>query len=146
MCDMTKCLPTDGEIMRTAPSVHDSAQTLVFPAFGAPRTATEAAIRVYARESWTVLEASGELGWTVTRALRDLVRSTSSSRLIFDLRRVTYMDHNSLAVLAHAHRTKRSLGGAARLVEPPRSTRTLLRISRAFELPPVFDTFEDAIS
>ena len=139
-------LARDGEIMRAARSVQDSVQTLVFPAFGAPRTATETEIRVYARESWTVLEASGELGWTVTRALRDLVRCTPASKLVFDLRRVTYLDHNSLAVLAHAHRTKRSLGGDVRLVEPPRSTRTLLRIARTYELPPVFDTIEDAIS
>ena len=104
----------------------------------------EATIRVYAVGHWTVLEGVGELGWFATRELRDLLQSLPSSALVFDLSEVSYLDHNAFALLAQAHRTRRSLGGAVRLVEPPRSTCTLMRLARNHELPPVFATIEEA--
>jgi anti-anti-sigma factor len=123
---------------------HPSTRTLVFPGFGGPRAGTEATIRVYTVGAWTVLEAAGELSGVVTRGLRELLRSTPSTRVVVDLRRVTFVHHNALAVLARVHRTSRSLGGAVRLVEPPRSVRTLLQVARVYELPPVFATIEEA--
>ncbi len=130
--------------MTLASTSQDGPQAVVFPTLGCPRTGTEASIQVYVAGSWTVFEAVGELSWVVTRGLRELLRSTPSTALVFDLRQTTYVDHNALAVLAHAHRTRRSHGGAVRLVEPPRSTRTLLRLSGAHDLPPVFATIEEA--
>lgn len=132
--------------MRLSGLSHDSVQTLILPAFGRPTTGPGATIRIYVCGSWTVFETAGELGWTATRGLRDLVRATPAVNLVFDLGHVTCLDHNSLAVLAHAHRTKRSLGGAVRLVEPPQSTRTLLRLCHAFDLPPVFPSVDEAVS
>ena len=123
-------------------------RTVFFPALG-PTTRGAAApptrIRVYTCDAWVVLEAAGELEWAATGALRDLVHSTPSDWLVVDLRRVTYLDHNALAVLAHAHRVRRSRGGAVRLVQPPQSARTLLRLLRGPDVPAAFPTLEEAL-
>lgn len=123
---------------------HQASRTLVYPAFGSPRPAGPSSIRIYESGTWTVFEVTGEFGWSITRGLRDLLRTASSERVVLDLCGVPFVDHNSLAVVARAHRAHRALGGAVRLVEPPQSVHTLLRMARGSDLPAVFTTVEEA--
>ncbi|GAA4727475.1 hypothetical protein GCM10023350_08040 [Nocardioides endophyticus] len=114
------------------------------------RRASEAvpsvAVRVHRSGSWTVVEVEGEMDVQVVALVADLV-GVDTTRVVFDLQRVTFMDAAGLSAVGGSIRHRAmGAGGSVRLVAPSRSARRLLMLAGCARVFPAFDSLEEAMS
>jgi anti-anti-sigma factor len=101
-------------------------------------------LRAYRSGPASVIEVAGEIDIAVTPAMRDLVCSVSTSEVVFDLRRVTFIDASGLGVLANAWRRAAPVGGSVRLVSPPERVRKLLRLTQLDKVLATYESLPEA--
>jgi anti-sigma B factor antagonist len=93
---------------------------------------------------WQLVRASGELDLATVPRLR-AVLATSGSRVVLDLRGVTFLDASGLGVLVTASYRARRAGGAVRLVGACFQVRRVVTITRLDGVLGLFDSMRDAL-
>jgi anti-sigma B factor antagonist len=72
-------------------------------------------------------------------AIRDLI-DTGESRIVLNLKEVTYIDSSGLGEMVSAYATVRNSGGEVRLLNPPAKLDSLMQLTKLCTL---FATFND---
>ncbi len=93
---------------------------------------------------WQLVRASGELDLAAVPSL-EAVLATSGSRVVVDLRDVTFLDASGLGVLVTASDRARRAGGAVRLVGASSQVRRVVTITRLDGVLGLFDSMRDAL-
>jgi anti-sigma B factor antagonist len=95
----------------------------------------------------TVIELAGEADVTTSNTLRELLAEETSRRprtVIIDLSRLQFMDSSALHLIFDAQRKLAAHGGTLALVGPQAAVATLLRITEAGQVVPVYPTLPEA--
>jgi anti-sigma B factor antagonist len=103
------------------------------------------AARRYRLGCWLVIEPDGEVDMEALPLLQGLLYG-NLSHLLFDLRRVTFMDASGLGVIAASRRNQGQAHGAVRVAGPTRQVRKLFEITSLDRAVPVFDSLAEASS
>jgi anti-sigma B factor antagonist len=130
-------------VERVAPDGPSDDAVVVNPAF-VVHAGNDVTFRLYSQAAWTVIEAVGEIDVAVAPAMREMLDRAPSSRVVFDLRRVSFMDASGLGVLAAAWRRATSMGGAVRLLSPDKGITRILEITHLDGVLPVYARLEEA--
>jgi anti-anti-sigma factor len=106
---------------------------------------------VLSREScgapYTLVVLKGEADATNSEQLRELFESEIAAglrTLIVELSALAFMDSTALRVLLQCRRMLDGQGGVLGLVQPQGSVARMLRVTRADQLVPVYDSVEQA--
>ena len=102
-------------------------------------------VRVDRSGHWTVVEVEGEMDVQFPPLVADLVDG-AASRVVFDLRGVTFMDAGGLGTLMETQRSALAGGGCVRLVAPSSSARRLLELTDCDRHFQTFDSLDQALS
>jgi stage II sporulation protein AA (anti-sigma F factor antagonist) len=102
-------------------------------------------VRGHTAGSWTILEVEGEMDMSAFPLIPDLV-GRDTSRIVLELRGVTFMDARGLGAMIEAQRRAREAGGWVRLVAPSRSVRRVLMLTACDRIFLTFDTVDQALS
>jgi anti-anti-sigma factor len=101
-------------------------------------------ILTYECAGWSVLRVAGELDIRVEPGLHRAF-SGISPRIVFDLRRVTFVDASGLRLLLRGHQTAQAMNGHARVAAPSPCVRRVFAIVHLDTILPVFDTLSEAL-
>ena len=101
--------------------------------------------RRYQSGCWRVVEALGELDIAQLPLLRGLIVG-SPSHVIFDLRRVTFIDAGVIGVLATSRRNQGSRHGSVRVAEPSRQVLKVLSITGLDTVLTIVPSFDEAFA
>lgn len=112
---------------------------------GAGSGIASVSVRVDRSGHWTVVEVEGEMDVQLPPLVADLVDS-DASRVVFDLRGVTFMDAGGLGTLIATQRRALAVGGCVRLVAPSSSARRLLELTGCDRHFQTFDSLDQALS
>lgn len=110
-----------------------------------PGAETGCSFRHYLAGRWSVIESVGEIDCAVTEAMRTTLDEASSPDVIFDLRRVAFIDASGLAVLAAAYRRGLLNNGSVRLVSPVRTVRRVLEVTHLDRVMATYDGLDEAL-
>jgi anti-sigma B factor antagonist len=130
-----------GEARGVLPDVSLPTQRHAVPGSAVPASAA-AAVRLPG--DWQLVRASGELDLACVPRLR-AVLATSGSRVVLDLRGVTFLDASGLGVLVTASYRARRAGGAVRLVGASSQVRRVVTITSLDGVLGLFDSMGDAL-
>lgn len=133
---MSRPRPTDRHGPRRGPSAASTASQ-VFACRGPT-------IRIYDRVGWSVVQVDGEFDLQSTW-LRHVLDGTGPW-IVFDLKRVEFMDARGLSLLAAGLRHAYRNGGAVRIAGAPRQVRKLLTMTRMNQRIPVFSSLRKALA
>lgn len=101
--------------------------------------------RVYQSGCWRVIEGTGDLDIQVDRLLRGLTAG-APLHVVFDLRRVTFLDAGVLGIFVATRANQGRAHGAVRLAGPSLMVRKLIAITKLDALLPTFDSFDQAVA
>ncbi len=103
--------------------------------------------RVEPAADCVVVTAAGEIDVESAVGLGEAVRESlqSSSRLVVDLSRVTFIDSTGLGALIDARRRAVAKGGSVSLVKPPDLVRRILAGTQLQHFLPVFESLRAAL-
>ncbi len=95
-----------------------------------------------------VVSAGGEIDVQTSPGLHKAVEAAlrSTSCIVFDLSRVSFVDSSGFGVLIVASNRARQLGGSVVLVNPPEMVRKILAGTQLQQTFRVHDTIEDALA
>ena len=95
-----------------------------------------------------VVSAGGEVDVQSSSGLHRAVEAAlaSTSCLVFDLSRVTFVDSSGFGVLIVASNRARQLGGSVALVSPPEMVRKILAGTQLQQAFSVYESIEDAVA
>ena len=102
------------------------------------------AILAYQCADWSVVRVAGELDMRVEPGLHRAF-SGISPKIVFDLRRVTFVDASGLRLLLRGHQTAQAMNGYARVAAPSPCVRRVFAIVHLDTILPVFDTLNEAL-
>lgn len=102
-------------------------------------------VRAHHSGCWTVLEVEGEMDIQALPLVADLVHG-DVPRVVFELRRVTFMDASGLGMMVDIQRTAQAGGGCVRLAAPSCSVRRVLALTGCDRVFPTFDSLLRALS
>ena len=104
-------------------------------------------LSVRARRSgrWTILEVEGEVDIQALPLVADLV-GRDATRVVLELRRVTFMDASGVGMMVDIHRRALEAGGCVRLAAPSTSVRRVLALTGCDAILPTFDSLPRAMS
>lgn len=117
---------------------------VVPPTLIRPADTGAAWLRQYSAGRWTVIEAVGEIDIAVAPAMRQMLYGAPSPFVVFDLRRVGFIDASGLGVLAAAWHRGKENGGAVRLVAPVGRSRRILELTHIDEVIEIFEGLAEA--
>jgi anti-sigma B factor antagonist len=108
----------------------------------------QASFRLEQKYGTTIVVASGEVDLYTSPGLHEamVAAAACATRIIVDLRAVTFLDSTGLGVLAGAYTRARNEGGSVSLVGPSGLVREVLHITRLDDALPVYASLEDAIA
>lgn len=102
-------------------------------------------VRLYEVATWSVVEVHGEVDLRVRQLFRALpVRD--GSRVVFDLRRVTFMDCSGVGVLAASTHLAARASGCVRVAGAPAQVRRLLALTHVERVLSLYDSLEEALA
>jgi len=108
----------------------------------------QASFRLEQKYGTTIVVASGEVDLYTSPGLHEalVAAGACTTRIIVDLKAVTFLDSTGLGVLAGAYTRARNQGGSVSLVGPSGLVREVLHITRLDDAMPVYASLEDAIA
>jgi anti-sigma B factor antagonist len=95
----------------------------------------------------TLIELTGEVDVTTSDTLREVLEEETSRRphtVIIDLSGLRFMDSSALHVIFAANRELAAQGGTLALVGPQKAVATLLRVTEASQVVPIYPTLPEA--
>lgn len=101
--------------------------------------------RGYRSGCWLVIEAAGEVDVEAVPQLHRLLAG-DLSHVVFDLRRVSFIDASGLGVLAECRRHLGRGHGSVRVAGPSPQVRRLLAMTSIDRAVTVFESFDEAIA
>lgn len=101
--------------------------------------------RQYQLGCWRVIEGTGDLDLQAVPLLRDLTVG-APVHVVFDLRRVTFLDASVLGVLVATRAHQCLAHSAVRLAGPSPMLRKIIALTGLDSVLPIFDTFEQAVA
>lgn len=101
--------------------------------------------RSYRSGCWLVIEADGELDIVTVPLLGPLLRG-DTAHVVFDLRRVTFIDARGLGLLAATRNNLGNAHGAVRVAGPSPHTRKLLALTALDKQVAVFGSLDEALA
>ena len=106
-----------------------------------------AQFRVDSVPECVVVTAAGEIDVQTAVGLGQAVQEalSTSSSVIIDLSRVTFVDSTGLGALIDARKRAAAEGGSVSLVEPPDIVRRILAGTHLQQVFPVFDSLHEAL-
>lgn len=124
---------------------HPLGQNDAVTAFDAQGPATFELAQV---QGCAVLSAAGEIDLYTAPALRDalVAAAESSSRIVIDLSRVTFLDSTGLGVMLGALGRARSVQRSVALVGPTSMVRRVLEITRLNQVFPTYGELDEALA
>ena len=100
---------------------------------------------VHGSRTWTIVAIAGDMDLQVLPLVRTLV-SSDARHLVFDLRRVTFLDACGLELLLRTQREALHADGCVRLVAPSRKVSRLLTLTGVDAQLPTFATIDEAVA
>jgi anti-sigma B factor antagonist len=130
-----------------AESVDDTGSATVFllPSRRAPHVAPGVSVRQRRLGPWMVVVIAGEMDIQVLDLMPDR-RTVEASRVVLDLRRVTFMNASGLSALLLCQRQAAAAGGCVRLLAPSTAVRRLLMMTGTNAVFATFWTLDAALS
>ena len=101
-------------------------------------------VRVRRSGRWTVVEVEGEMDLQVLPLLVELL-SDQARHLVFELRRVTFLDCSGIGVMVEKQRRVLEAGGCVRLAAPSAQARRVLTLTGSDRVFVQFDSLEEAM-
>jgi anti-sigma B factor antagonist len=103
---------------------------------------------VYPMAGCAVVTAGGEIDVQTSSGLHKAVEAAlaSTSCIVFDLSRVSFVDSSGFGVLIVASNRARKYGGSVALVSPPEMVRKILAGTQLQQAFAVHDRVEDAVA
>jgi anti-sigma B factor antagonist len=102
-------------------------------------------VRLRRSGRWTIVEVEGEMNLQVPALVPDLL-GINAMHVVFELRRVTFLDACGIGMMVESQRRAREAGGCVRLVAPSRRVRKLLMLTGTDRVFLVFDSLGEAVS
>ncbi|GAB3774306.1 anti-anti-sigma factor [Nocardioides ginsengisegetis] len=102
-------------------------------------------IRLYESAAWSVVEVEGDLDMA-SLPLRRRILAASGPRVVFDLRRVAFMDASGLGLLGASHDASARAGGSVRVSGATAHVRKLLAITHMDQGISIFSTLGEALA
>jgi anti-sigma B factor antagonist len=127
---------------RRAPEVSLRA---VVPILRQRQRRTVSSARQYERGCWRVIEGTGDLDLQVVPLLRSLTVG-APPHVVFDLRRVTFLDAGVLGILVATRAHQGRAHGAVRLVGPSPMVRKVIALTELDSVLPAFESFDQAVA
>jgi anti-sigma B factor antagonist len=112
---------------------------------GRPGRSVSVSVRSHPGGCWTVVVVVGEVDVRALPLLANLV-GRDASRVVFDLREVSFMDARGLGTMVEAQRRARAAGGCVRLVAPSRSVRRVMALTGCDRIFQTFGSLPEAMS
>jgi anti-anti-sigma factor len=127
------------------PSIHDVSVQPVVPLVRQRPPLPGSFARQYQWGCWQVIEGTGDWDIQVVPMLRGLTVG-APLHVVFDLRRVTFIDASILGILV-ATRVDQGRGhSAVRLAEPYPMARKIIALTQLGSVLPSFETFDQAVA
>ena len=117
----------------------------VAPILRQPQRLPGSFARQYQMGCWRVIEGTGDLDLQAVPLLRDLTVG-APVHVVFDLRRVTFLDASVLGVLVATRANQGLAHSAVRLAGPSPMLRKIIGLTGLDSVLPMLDTFERAVA